>query len=253
MSKIETFDLISGANIPYDGICTLRPPVLDRVRKLGYKRYTEYMNILAVDLDTYLQKTGIKEQYSQLIGKYNVNYNIYDILIANSRTRLFLEKALSFFIVDELVFNSDYQCFELLSADDDKEVEDRFINRENYEIIISGILQLNYAPYKEELEKPVSYYNSVARELEEKISKNRALSIKESDTQITIPNMIQSVTTYHNSLNYENIWSLTVYQLYDQFFRLNSKIQFDVVKFRWAVWGKEDFDFKFWYRAPNMN
>lgn len=43
-----------------------------------------------------------------------------------------------------------------------------------------------------------------------------------------------------------NVWELTVFQLYDQFFRANSQISFDISAMRWAAYGTEEFDTTAW-------
>ena len=47
---INAFDLLSGEDIPFAGICTLRVPVLRSLRPktgIGYDTYLQYLNMLA--------------------------------------------------------------------------------------------------------------------------------------------------------------------------------------------------------------
>ena len=60
--------------------------------------------------------------------------------------------------------------------------------------------------------------------------------------------MVSALAVQHNSLNLSNIWDLTVYQLYDQFFRQNNKNQLDIHAMNYAGWGGE-FDPTSWFRA----
>ncbi len=66
---------------------------------------------------------------------------------------------------------------------------------------------------------------------------------------INLANIISALSIQHNSYNMTNIWSLTVYQLYDQFFRLNIKTQVDINSMRWAAYGTEAFDYNLWFKS----
>jgi hypothetical protein len=66
-----------------------------------------------------------------------------------------------------------------------------------------------------------------------------------------LPNLVAAVSAKHNSYNLFNIWGLTVYQLYDQFARIDIGVQLDIYGTRWAAWGQDAFDTGIWFKRLN--
>lgn len=240
MSKLDQLQLISNDNIFYNGTCTLRHATLDDVKRIGLSKYNEYLNILHLDVETFNDQFGSKFD--------SENISIFDILSNTGAMRDFLCEALSFFIVENVFYEPKYSAFKV---DGDKTTNVLgIINRNNYSEIANGILQLNFI--KDDEIAPEETKNSKLKNILKKFKKGRAklAKSKTGDSNINIPNMISSIVAYGNNYNYENIWSLTVYQLYDLFFRLNVKTQLDITGLRWAAWGKDEFDFSVWYKDP---
>ncbi|MEG2381209.1 MAG: hypothetical protein RSB38_05900, partial [Oscillospiraceae bacterium] len=220
------------------------------IRDLGYARYNSYINILAMDLEKYLQISNTSEAFDKLDEDTKSRCNVFDFLINSPNTRDILFECLWFFTVEKLEFDYLNYGFNVLN-DEGKIIG--FIDKENYEDIQEWIMRLNYLMNQDI--RPKKFRNSKAKEIFNKIAKGKkkALKTKNKDDNMSLPNLICAVAAHHSSYNLNNIWSLTVYQLYDQFFRLNSKIHMDVISSRWAAYGKDDFDFSVWYRDINSN
>ena len=240
MSKLDHLQLISNDNIFYDGTCTLRHTTLADIKKIGLSKYNEYLNILHLDVETFNDQFGSKFDADSI--------NIFNILTSNQSMRDFLCEALSFFIIENVFYEPNYHAFKV----DGEKITDvlGIINCNNYNEIANGILQLNFI--KDDEITPDETKNSKLKDILKKFKKGRAklTKSKTGDSNINIPNMISSIVAYGNNYNYESIWSLTVYQLYDLFFRLNVKTQLDITGLRWAAWGKDEFDFSVWYKDP---
>lgn len=249
MAKIDYFDLISGREIPYEGICSLKPPKLSDISEIGYMAYNSLLVILTMDLDKYLEISNLREVYNKFSEKEKDIYDIFMIMVEPPDTRELLHRALCFFISEKLIFDKS-ECKFLVVNDKGSTIGT--IDSSNYEVIKSGILQLNYLAVDEAIPKK-NFKNKRKRDIYEKIRKGKrtANKTKRTDENMNLPNLISSISACHNSYNLSNIWSLTVYQLYDQFYRLNNKITLDVIGTRWAAWGKEDFDFSVWYKDLN--
>ena len=73
---------------------------------------------------------------------------------------------------------------------------------------------------------------------------------KKADINLSIPNIISSISNMHPSLNYMNVWDLTVFQLLDAFNRLQANVMYDIDCTRVSVWGdeKKTFDVSLWYK-----
>lgn len=71
--------------------------------------------------------------------------------------------------------------------------------------------------------------------------------------EIELPNLISSIAVKSNSLNFINIWNLTVYQLYEQFKKEQTNVYFDIQKMSVAAYGNKENTFKGneWYKNEN--
>lgn len=247
MSKISELDLISSADVSYENICTLRPPTLDKIRLIGIEKYYFYLNVILIDLDTYLDELKIRDSYDKLDEVSKSQCSIFDFLIGVDDTRNNLQESLSFFIAEKLQYDSVSKTFLLIDEKSNKIVG--VIDRDSFEEIKDGICQLSYINRDNAKSKKTK--NKLAEKILLKIKKGREELAKanKADANKSIPNIISAIVTYHSSYNYENIWSLTVYQLYDLFSRLNTKKQLDMAVM--AAFSK-DFDYEIWYKNPNL-
>jgi len=236
MSEISKFDLLSGTNIQYDGICVLHSPTLNEIREIGYSKYNSYISLLCLDIDKYIKMTGLNK-----IKESNVC--IYDLLISDVSMREYLRDALSFFISGDAEFVESYQAFKVVCNG-----TPGIINRNNFEDIQNGILQANCVSIKKP-NKKLKFRNKYAQELYEECGEDGGTI----DPNMSFPNLIASIVAYHGAYTYENIWSLTVYQLYDLFLRLNCKNQFAMTGVAWAMGNIKDFDFSVWYKDIHEN
>ena len=83
------------------------------------------------------------------------------------------------------------------------------------------------------------------KKAKEKLSNNT-----QGTDEIDLPNLISSIAAHSNSLNFTNIWDLTIYQLYEQFKKEQTKVYFDIQKISVAAYGNEKNTFKGdeWYK-----
>ena len=86
----------------------------------------------------------------------------------------------------------------------------------------------------------------------EKILKEKKQEKKKNklDKNMTIPNIISALSNKHPSLNYTNIWDLTIFQLLDSFNRIQANSVYEIDSTRVSVWGdeKKTFDASLWYK-----
>lgn len=122
----------------------------------------------------------------------------------------------------------DNENWQLVGGKKDKEY---VINKENISDIISAIM-LIYCIDKDEDKMKFDPKNKKAMELwlqmqAAKEKMKQALAKKGGDDGIDLPTIISTVCSVHPSLNYTNIFNLTLYMLYDSFNRLIIKDQYD--------------------------
>ena len=125
------------------------------------------------------------------------------------------------------------------------------ISKETLPQVLNIIQQICCISDPEE-EEPIHLKSKAAQKLFKQMQKGRkkAKANKGVDINFTLPNIISSLSSKHPSLNYVNIWGLTVFQLYDTFSRVQTNSMFDIDSTRVSVWGdeKKTFNFALWYK-----
>ena len=141
----------------------------------------------------------------------------------------------------------------IAKPDETKEQQVRgVIAKENFSEVIGLLQQICCIYNEEESLDDMKFKNNLARKLMEKMlkAKKKEQETKKSDLNLTIPNIISSLANKHPSLNYVNIWDLTIFQLLDAFNRIISNSIYDIDSTRVSVWGdeKKTFDVSLWYK-----
>lgn len=100
--------------------------------------------------------------------------------------------------------------------------------------------------------KNLKFKNALAKKMYEKMlkAKKKAQENKKVDINLSLPNIISSISNKHPSINYINVWDLTVFQLMDAFNRVQTNTMYEIDSTRVSVWGdeKKTFDFTLWYK-----
>lgn len=238
MVKLEYFDLLSSEPIFVAGIGTFRTPKLKEIRKLGYRKYNEFLNLISIDLEDYVKINKFESEYQKLGDDEKSKIDLFTQLISNEIERKALYNALSFFILDKIVFDKLNYRFVIGKTG--------VINKDNYDIVRKIILQINHCGEVNELDG-VKCTNEKAKEILEKFKKAKqkiASDIK--DDNLTIPNIISAFSSKSRNYNILNIWDLTIYQLFDQFCRERNNVYFDIMAMNYAYYGGE-FNPDNWY------
>lgn len=252
MSKIDKGDLLCGMDIALDVPCTIRVPHLRDIRSgtgVGFAAYYRHIHILSLDQETAFSAMGLTEYWQQLPPEEQQTMDLFTVLAAIPSSRQLLGEALSFFLCEKVVYSeADHVFFLLDPSGDGERLPIGAVTSENYDRIRDAILQVNCLASADTA--PVTFRSQKAREIYEKIQLHKKAMNKPrgGDGSMTLPNIIGAVAARHPSYNLLNIWDLTVYQLYDQFARMNRIHQIDVSALRWAAWGKDPFDFALWYK-----
>ena len=96
------------------------------------------------------------------------------------------------------------------------------------------------------------FKNEKARAMYERMKKNKIEDMSEQKDYLdyTIPNIISKVCARHPSINYTNVWELTLYELLDNFSAMRVGAIYDIDQTRVSVWGDENNTFKLdtWYK-----
>ena len=240
---MDQFTLISGA--PYScGGFLVYPPRLDDIRGIGYEQYQMFLSIFLMTKEDVLQMLEIDPSAAG-----EVEFDILQLITMIPQLRDALLRALSFFMHVSVTY--DEEIGYLIEETGDG------IPLRTIWTIRRAILKFCYVNDESDIEPP-TFKNEKAREIWEKIQKHKAAARKQKrsghgDGSMDLPNLIGAVCAYSSTYSLLNVWDLTVYQFYDQFARLDNRIQVDVYGQRWAAWGKDDFDFSIWRKALNQS
>lgn len=247
--QISEFQCLSPDKIKYDGVGFIIPPTLKDILQLGTNEYGKnvydhYINLLSIDVNQYLSILPDKDVLlSMLSDEEKANLKIFDLWSISYENIKPIIESLSFFIFGCLKYDEVNNQIIIY----DKDVYCGSVDRNNFDELRKFILKLNYIS-DEMIEKP-KFKNKAAEELYYKLQQHEAESNKNTKKDLSLYNVVSSLCSYHNSINISNVWSLTVYQLYDQFFRQNMKNQLDISAMRWSTWGSESFDFDLWFKS----
>lgn len=234
--KLEYFDLISPEPIPYPGVGGLRSPSLGEVAKLGIAQYYAYVYVFSLDMERVCEELGLLIPAESGIG-------LFDLLISAEENRTLITDALTFFLCGTANFDRTIAGFRMMEGA--RELGQ--VTRENYPEVAAAILEANHVISGLPSGKPK---NKRAAKIAEKLRKaKKAQQNAGSSRDNDLGNILSALCVQHNSYNLTNVWSLTIYQLYDQFLRQSYKCQNDIASMRWSAWGQEPFDMSQWFKS----
>ena len=255
--KLEYFDLLSPTPIHIGNIGHIKSPTLKEISQIGYQQYNGYLSILLLTPENYFKSMDKDkfEQYQALDDETKMKISMFEIMLSNKDLLFAYLDAFNFFFVEYLAFDPNKKVFCIYSSQ--KDIENKIkplgiINSNIFGDVCDIMLQLNniFRDYANEDYKKVK--NNRALEILKKLKKGQAEQNKKNkfDKRVELSNVISALSAYHNNLNMVNIWDLTVFQLYDQFKRLQSNSIFNMNSMSVSVWGDKDnkFDATRWYQ-----
>ena len=241
-------------------IGTLRKPTLKEISQITFDRFSFYEFFLKLSPEIYytkLRKENDGEAYwGSLTEEEQDKITIYNIIEEDDKIRSTYVEIFNFFFVETVIYQEGF--FILLKdevANPEKIKREQIrgaIAKDNFPQVMSLLQQICCIYNEEESLDDMKFKNNLARKLMEKMlkAKKKEQETKKSDLNLTIPNIISSLANKHPSLNYVNIWDLTIFQLLDAFNRTQANSMYDIDSTRVSVWGdeKKTFDVSLWYK-----
>lgn len=243
-------------------IGTLRKPTLKEISQITFDRFSFYEFFLKLSPETYytkLRKENDGEAFwDSLTEEERDKITIYNIIEEDDKIRSTYVEIFNFFFVETVIYQEGF--FILLKENTAIDNPDKIkreqvrgaIAKNNFSQVMSLLQQICCIYNEEESLDDMKFKNNLARKLMEKMlkAKKKEQETKKSDLNLTIPNIISSLANKHPSLNYVNIWDLTIFQLLDAFNRTQANSMYDIDSTRVSVWGdeKKTFDVSLWYK-----
>ena len=240
-------------------IGTLRNPTLREISKLKFDKFGYYEFLIKMNPETFYTKVkgdDGKDYWESLTEKEQDEMTLFDVIIKEEPlTKLFLE-IFRFFFVEPVIFREGFYILLKKDIEDNEAVDTDNIRgviaKENLPQVLDLIQQICCVYEKEEDVENMKFKNSLARKLYEKMLKanKKDNEKKKADINLSLPNIISSVSNKHPTISPINVWDLTVFQLLDAFNRTQINTIYNIDSTRVSVWGdeKKTFDASLWYR-----
>lgn len=262
--KLSYSDLIGYAPIPVEidecVIGHIRKPLLSDIDQLGWRLFEVYESALTLTPQALLDvmTPNGKELWNELSKSSEHEVKLFDIITLLPPCTQFYLDILHFFFVEPVIFANgvfwvlkhEYEMNTNLTKDDVYGA----VTRENFHLAVD-IMQCVCCIHnsKQDGEKDLKFKNKLAEELYHKMhggeNEDKTPLPKKIDKNLTTANIISAVANVHPSLNYTNIYQLTLPQLYDVFQRMQQLEIYDLQKRQVSIWGdeKNKFDMSSWY------
>ena len=201
--------LLKGSEIDVDGI-KIKPYTLEElVDVIGLEKYYGYIGFVSI------QKKDINE-FFRLQGEEYEKTSAFQMMLFHELLAKYVVDFLKFVArMDEIYYVPTWRSIAI-----EYENSRVIIDAKNIDEILNKIFKIYcITPPKEEKEE-FNPANEQARKLMERIRKNRAKAPKPK-SNVDLTSIISAVAWKSNSLTIETVWKLTLYQLYDAFYRLD--------------------------------
>jgi hypothetical protein len=252
--KFSYEELISGDVIPVAKIGHIRSPYLWELKPtkgIGSWNYNFYLNLLSWDKETCMKfAEGINLSPLKAM-RTNERLTTFDVMTLMDNFRKLLQEVMAFFMDENLVWDSANFRFETHSKKDDSIVG--YINRDNFDEVRDMMLQVNYISIGDS-GKPTKYTSEKAKQLWEQAQECLKKSAKTNkDKNLEMANIISKLCAVSSGYTLLNIYDLTVFQLYDQFFQYGYLRAMDLNEMAFSNHGGKNFDFQAWLKPIFKN
>ena len=238
-------------------IGTLKKPTLREISELTFDKFSYFEFLMKMTPELYYTKLKVeygKKYWDSIPEDKRDAMTMYDIIISDESVRNSYLDLMNFFFIETVIFSEDY--FILLKqgiADMNELNPDNVrgaISKDLFGQVLEVMQQICCIYSEDESKENLKFKNALAKKLYEKMLKAEKEKNKKADLNLSLPNVISSLSNKHPSINYTNVWELTVFQLMDSFNRVQTNTMYEIDSTRVSVWGdeKKTFDFTLWYK-----
>ena len=190
-------------------------------------------------------KTSTGKQLKALIKDDKLN--AFDAVTLLEQTRQLLQDAMALFIDEELIWGKEQRAF-LTKSKNNHEIIG-CINRDNFDDVRDMMLQANYINLGNST-KPTKFSSKKAQSLWEQAQQHLKNEAQKPvpDKRMQLGNIISKMSCVSVGYTLLNIYDLTVFQLYDQFFQYGYLRAMDLSEMAFSNHGGKDFDVQAWLK-----
>lgn len=236
-------------------IGSIKKPTLKEIAEITFDKFAFYEMLLKLTPEFYYEKmgdAGDKKYWEALSDIEKTTETIFNIIVKKGNVASLYAEMLDYFFVETVIYKEGYFIILNPGVDPNGELNKdsikSAINKDTFQETLELIQQI-CGIYEGKVEEE-KFKNNVAKAIYDKISKGNKKREKKIDKNLSLPNIISALCNKHPSLNYTNIWGLTVFQLIDAFNRMQMNSVYDIESTRVSVWGdeKKTFDASLWYK-----
>lgn len=264
--------LLSGSSINVENI-EIVPYKLSEIKDFGYSNYMRNLQWITISIDDFIDSVEEEDKREHLRqeGSLLKAFDFYiklggpNFLEMVTQSLKMVLKTDDVKVISEGVIGINFEKMGLLNIDGDeislneekinavKEEEIMIIHRENFDDLVDVVKLQNFLvkpsekktneanPADEETRKLIEEMDKMRAKVEQK---KNAQKIQE-DGEIDISDIISAVSARSNSINKLNIWDLTLYQLYDEYTRLELIDNYDI-SIKAIMAGADKIELKHW-------
>jgi len=269
-------NMLSGSIIKV-GNLEIKPYTLREINEYGYSDYMNNLQWILISIDDFINsvldvekrvvleqqrenlktfdfyiKLGGQEMLDGLLTAMAMIFETDDIRVLEDKGVI----AINFVKMGVFIFDEDG----VMTVDEDvlnslNEEEIMLIHRDNFDDLVEVVKFQNYLtkpsekknsepnPADEETRKLQEHMDLMKKKIESK--KKKQQKNDGEDGEIDISDIISAVSSKSYSINKLNVWQLTLYQLYDEYARLELIDNYDF-SIRAMMAGAEKIDLKHW-------
>lgn len=203
--------LLKGTEIDVEGL-KIKPHTLEElIEEVTLEEYYKCIGFVSI------QKKELNE-FFHLESELYEKTSVYQMLLYHE---LLAQYLVDFFKLvtrnDEVYYFSQWQSIAVEYEEENRRV---IIQADNIDNIVKTILKAYCIAEAKEEKDEFNPANEQARKLMEQIRKNRAKAPKPK-ANVDLTSIISAVAWRSHSLSIVDVWKLTLYQLYDAFYRLD--------------------------------
>lgn len=246
--KLNYCQLLDPSPLYLKNIGHIHKPTVQDIFDLEIENYNTYLAYLIMTPLKFCETfyPDLAESYHLLSDKEKEELTLFNLVTESEEfIQSFLE-IFNFFFQETVQYNVKKNSFELIeSFESDKIPETQnvvgYITKTNFSELCNILLQINNIERpKNKDEKPKNalglyYWNKI-----QKYKKKQ----KKFDDKYDFGNIVSIVAAYGEGLNILNITQVTVYQLYDQFQRIQVERAYRKAETSISVWGDKENTFK---------
>ncbi|WP_143322878.1 hypothetical protein [Clostridium sp. HBUAS56010] len=258
-------------------IGSIKSPTLKEIWNpdITYSRYHGFIGLLLMNPQKYCEtnKPEMLEWYNSLSEEEQKHINMMYFIEKDIELQQLYVKMLNFFFCETVFWESEYKVFFVIGDGINYDAKKHkfytigdngilidsnkfgYITGNILTIVCNIILQRCGIPILETDVDLSKVKSKKARDIIKKLKLGKKKSNENSrlNKDDELPNLITAISVKSNSINFTNVWDLTVYQFYEHFKREQGNVLFDIYSARVAAHGNEDKSFigNEWYKTGN--